>query len=111
MYIQYDAHWLHRRGRQNFCCKSQECIRQDWYISFKYFIDSVPDHNLLMIFGDFNARFGGDDVKNTMHPCTIRNGKLLADLILEKDLVVTNTYFQKRVGKLWTFTWWSQRAN
>ena len=63
----------------------------------------MPDHNLFMILGDFNARFGSDDVKNTMHPYTICNGKLQADLILEKDLVVTNTYFQKRVGKLWTF--------
>ena len=82
---------------------SSEDEVENYYTDLRRCIDSVPDHNFLMLLGDFNARFGSDDVKHTMHLSTNRNGKLLTDLTLEKDLVVTNTYFRKRVGKLWTF--------
>ncbi len=63
---------------------SSEDEVEDYYTDLRRCIESVPDHNFLMILGDFNARFGSDDVKHTMHLCTNRNGKLLADLILEK---------------------------
>ena len=33
----------------------------------------------------------------------LSNGKLLLDLAEENDLIITNTTFQKRSGKLWTY--------
>ena len=76
---------------------------EKYYTDLRGCIKSIPAHNFLLILGDFNASFGKEDARHTMHQNTNRNGKLLLDLIMEKNLVVTNTYFQKRVGKLWTF--------
>ena len=56
-----------------------------------------------MVLGDLNARIGNDDARHTLHSSTNRNGKLLLDLVMEKDLIITNTYFRKRPGKLWTY--------
>ena len=53
--------------------------------------------------GDFNARIGTSDARFPYHKITNRNGTHLVDLMMEKNLVVTNTSFQKREGKLWTY--------
>ena len=82
---------------------SSEDELEKYYKDLQGCIESIPAHNFLLILGDFNARLGKDAAKHTMHQHTNRNGKLLDDLIMEKDLVACNTCFQKRVGKLWTF--------
>ena len=74
-----------------------------YYHSLRRCIDSVPAHSFLMVLGDLNARIGNDDARHTLHSSTKRNGKLLLDLVMEKDLIITNTYFRKRPGKLWTY--------
>ena len=47
---------------------------------------------------------GLDDAKFTHHDITNRNGKYLVELATEKNLIIANTQFRKKAGKLWTFT-------
>ncbi|XP_015768719.1 PREDICTED: craniofacial development protein 2-like [Acropora digitifera] len=74
-----------------------------FYECLKRAIESVPAHNVLILLGDFNARIGTSDARFPYHMITNRNGTHLVDLMMEKNLVVTNTSFQKREGKLWTY--------
>ena len=48
----------------------------------------MPQHNVLVITGDFNACIGKEDDKFTYHQYTNRNGSLLLDIVNEKQLVV-----------------------
>lgn len=66
-------------------------------------ISDTPKHNVLLVLGDFNAHLGEDTVKYTYHKNTNRNGEIVKDLVSEAGLVVTNSHFQKKRGKLWTF--------
>ena len=66
-------------------------------------VRDVPAHNFLAILGDFNARLGPEEAPVTYHNTTNRNGKHLADLLMEQELLAANTLFQKKVGKRWTF--------
>ena len=49
------------------------------------------------------TRYGPGDVRFPYHDATNRNGKYLTDLLTENNLMATNTCFQKRLGKRWTF--------
>ena len=82
---------------------SDEETAEEFYDNLKRVIESVPEHNVLIVIGDFNARLGEDSVKYTYHSTTNRNGELLLDLGTEKQLVITNTCFQKKKNKLWTY--------
>ena len=66
-------------------------------------ISAVPKHNVLLVLGDCDAHLGEEAVKHTYHKCTNSNGEHLLDLASEMNLIITNTAFQKRKGKLWTF--------
>ena len=80
-----------------------EDITKVHYDDFRRAIDLIPTHNLLMVAGDYNARIGADNTMYTFHETKNRNGKYLLELALEKNFIIANTYFQKKVGKLWTF--------
>ncbi|XP_015753298.1 PREDICTED: uncharacterized protein LOC107333054 [Acropora digitifera] len=69
-----------------------------FYECLKRAIESVPAHNVQILLGDFNARIGTSDARFPYHKITNRNGTHLVDLMMEKNLVVTNTSFQKREG-------------
>ena len=64
---------------------------------------------MLAIIGDFNARIGNDDGTFTYHQHTNKNGSLLLDIVNEKQLVVTNTSFQKKMNKMKTYMYLSGR--
>ena len=67
-------------------------------------IRQIPAHNMLYIAGDLNAHISPTGKWTSYHQGTAnRNGKLLEDLLLERGLEITNTRFQKRKGKLWTY--------
>ena len=83
-------------------CADEEEIER-FYDDLRNALEDVPAHNFLAVMGDFNARLGPEDAPFTLHKATNRNGKYLADLLVEFDLVAANTQFQKRPGKLWTF--------
>ena len=68
-------------------------------------VHSISKHNVLVIGGDINAQNG----KNVNHKFSLqnsanRNRENLTDFILENRLTCLNTKFQKKEGKLWTYT-------
>ena len=63
---------------------ADEEIIEGQYGQLKKAIDSIPAHNVLIVFGDFNARIGPEDGKFTYHSETNRNGKYVVDLAVEK---------------------------
>lgn len=85
---------------------SDEADVNDFYQQLSSLINSIPKHNLKMICGDMNAKVGTQNSKIlSFNRKSNRNGKLLLDMIEECELVLLNTKFQKRIGKLWTFTY------
>ena len=74
-----------------------------FYEELRAAVDSVPKHSFLTITGDFNARLGGSDALHPYHEITNRNGEFLAEFAREKEMVITNTQFQKKPGKKWTW--------
>ena len=73
------------------------------YTNFTNAINAVPKHNITIVISDCNAHIGKDDAKYTYHDRTNKNGKLLLEMADETNMIITNTYFQKKAGKLWTF--------
>ena len=82
---------------------TEEDIVEEHHDNLRKAIDSVPAHNVLLIVGDFNARIGTADAKFPFHKETNRNGQYLLELAMERNLIITNTQYQKREGKLWTY--------
>ena len=80
-----------------------EDVIEDHFDNLRQAIDSIPAHNMLILLGDFNARIGPEDAKFPFHEATNRNGKLLAELAIERNFVIANTSFQKKKGKRWTY--------
>ena len=80
---------------------SSEC--ESHFENLSNAITMIPKHNVLVVLGDFNAHIGEKDARYTYHLNTNKNGQHLLDLSSEKNLVITNTTFQKRRGKLWTY--------
>ena len=76
-----------------------------FYDKLSSLVRSIPKHNVLVIGGDMNAQIG----KNVNHTfsrqnSSNRNGQHLTDFRLENRLTCLNTNFQKKEGKLWTYT-------
>ena len=81
--------------------KKNEAEVSTFYSSLRQAIDSTPTHNFLAILGDFNAKISASHVKHAHDKRTNENGKRL--LVHEENLTITNTVFEKRKGKRWTF--------
>ena len=77
-----------------------------FYDELSTLVHSIPKHNLLIIGGDMNAqiRKNGNN-KYSQHNTSNRNGQHLTDFMTENRLTCLNTNFQKREGKLWTYTY------
>ena len=66
---------------------------------------SILKHNVSVIRGVMNARIGKNiNPKFSLHNSSNRNGDYPTDFTLENRLTCLNTKFQKRNGKLWTYT-------
>ncbi|XP_072036995.1 uncharacterized protein [Amphiura filiformis] len=76
---------------------ADEDIVENHYDSMTCMRRFIPAHNLLIV-------IGLEDSKFTYHDTTNRNGKYLVELTTEKNLIIVNTQFRKKAGKLWTFT-------
>ena len=76
---------------------------EDHYNNLTNAVKSVPKHNVLLFIGDCNAHIGNKSAKFTYHQTTNANGRYLLDMAEEADLILTNTTFQKKRGKLWTY--------
>ena len=82
---------------------SDESLADDFYSSLSGTLQNIPAHTFLVIAGDFNAQMGRDIANFSFHQETNRNGSKLNDLILEHELIASNTTFMKKRNKLWTF--------
>ena len=77
-----------------------------FYVELSSLVRSIPKHNLLVIGGDMNAQIGKNrSNKYSLHNTSNRNGEHLIDFMIENRLTCLNTNFQKREGKLWTYTY------
>ena len=85
---------------------SEETELVTFYEELSSLVRSIPKHNLLVIGGDMNAQIGKNrNNKYSLHNTSNRNGQHLIDFMIENRLTCLNTNFQKREGKLWTYTY------
>ena len=77
-----------------------------FYDEFSSLIRSIPKHNILVIGGDINAQIGKNvNKKFSRHNSSNRKRQHLTDFTLENRLTCLNKNFQKKEGKLWTYTY------
>ena len=85
---------------------SDETELVTFYEELSSLVRSIPKHNLLVIGGDMNAQIGKNrNNKYSLHNTLNRNGQHLTDFMIENRLTYLNTNYQKREGKLWTYTY------
>ena len=85
---------------------SEETELVTFYDELSSLVRSIPKHNMLVIGGDMNAQIGkkGNN-KYSLHNMSNRNGQHPTDFMIENRLAFLNTNYQKRKGKLWTYTY------
>ena len=84
---------------------SEETELVTFYEELSSQVRSIPKHNLLVIGRDMNAQIRKNrNNKYSLHNTSNRNRQLLIDFMIENRLTCLNTNFQKREGKLWTYT-------
>ena len=85
---------------------SEETELIAFYDELSSLVRSIPKHNLLVIGRDINAQISKNgNHKFSLHNSSNRNGQHLTDFPIENRLTYPNTNFQKREGKLWTYTY------
>ena len=85
---------------------SEETELIAFYDELSSLVRSIPKHNVLVIGRDMNAQIGENgNHKYSLHNSSNRNGQYLTDFTIENRLTCLNTNFQKREGKLWTYTY------
>ena len=76
------------------------------YDKLSSLVRSIPKHNIPVMGGDMNAKIRKNgNHKYSLHNLSNRNGRHLTDFTMENRLTCLNTNFQKREGKLWTYTY------
>ena len=85
---------------------SEETELIAFYDELSSFVRSIPKYNVLIIGRDMNAQIGKKgNHKFSLHNSSNRNGQHLTDFTIKNISTCLNTYFQKREGKLWTYTY------
>ena len=82
---------------------SEENLADEFFCNLRELVGNVPQHNFLIIAGDFNSQLGPEDVPFSYNRETNRNGEKLVDLCQELSLFAANTTFMKKREKLWSF--------
>ena len=82
---------------------SEETDLIAFYNELSCLFHSISKYSVLVIGGDMNAQ--NVNHKFSLHNSSNWNGEHLTDFMLENRLTCLNTKFQKREGKLWTFTY------
>ena len=76
------------------------------YEELSFLVCSIPKHNVLVIGRDMNAQIGKNgNNRYSLHNTSNRNGQHLTEFMMENRLTCLNTNYQKREGKLWTYTY------
>ena len=84
---------------------SEENELVTFYDELSSLVRSILKHNMLVIGGDMNAQIGKNgNNKYSLHNTSNRNGQHLTDFMIENRLACLITNYQKREGKLWTYT-------
>ena len=76
---------------------------EEHYVNLTNVINSIPKHNVTIVIGDCNAHIGKDSAKYTYHDKTNNHANLLLEMVEGTNMMITNTNFQKKCGKLWTY--------
>ena len=77
-----------------------------FYNELSSLVCSILKHHVLVIGEDKNVQIGKKvNHKFSLHNSSNRNGERLTDFMLENRLSCLSTKFQKRKGKLWTYTY------
>ena len=85
---------------------SKETELVTFYAELSALVHNIPKHNLLVIGGDMNTQIRKNrNSKYSLHKTSNRNGQHLTDFMIENRLTCLNTNYQKREGKLWTYTY------
>ena len=85
---------------------SEETELVTFYDELSSLMRSIPKHNMLVIGGDMNVQIGKNrNNKYSLHNTSNSNGQHLTDFMIENRLSCLNTNYQKREGKLWTYTY------
>ena len=85
---------------------SEESELIAFYDELSSLVRSIPKHNVLVIGRDMNAQIRKSrNHKFSQHNSPNRNRKHLMDFTIENRLTCLNSNFQKREGKLWTYTY------
>ena len=92
-----------------FCYIPTNARNETGLITFYYelssLVRSIPKHNVLIISADMNAQIAKEkNNKYSLHNSSHRNGEGLTKFSLENRLTCLNTEFQKKKGKLLTYT-------
>ena len=85
---------------------SEETELDAFYDELSSLVRSIPKHSVLVIGGDMNAQIGKNgNNRYSFHNKSNRNGQHLTEFMMENRLICLNTNYQKREGKLWTYTY------
>ncbi len=91
--------------------EAEEEVKEDWYEQLQMAVSKVPQHDVLLLTGDMNAKVGTDNSNNERavgkYGCGERNnnGERLVDFCTNNNLVIGGTIFpHKNIHKL---TWQS----
>ena len=85
---------------------SEETELVSFYDKLSSLVRSILKHNVLDIGGDMNTQIGKNgNNKYSLLNTSNRNGQHLTELMMENRLTCLNTNYQKREGKLWTYTY------
>ena len=82
--------------------ESDETDLISFYNQLSSLIRSIPKHNILIVGKYENNKF-------CLHNSSNKNGEHLTEFSRENGLTCLNTIFQKRKGKLWTYTYSNNR--
>ena len=84
---------------------SEETELVAFYDELSSLVRSILKHNVLVIGGDMNAQIGKNgNNRYSLHNTSNSNGHL-TEFMMENKLTCLNTNYQKREGKLWTYTY------
>ena len=84
---------------------SEETELVAFYDELSSLVRGIPKH-MLVIGGDMNAQIGKNgNNKYSLHNTSNKNGQHLTDFMIENRLTWLNTNYQKREGKIWTYTY------
>ena len=94
------------------CEDRSEEMKENFWLELGGVVDQVPLSWDLMVIGDMNGRVGHERYGNVVGPHgvpnTNRNGKRLREFCEEKNLCITNTWFQhKNIHKC---TWYKREV-